>query len=66
MNEEIQKRLDDQDLALLRIFKSVEKTRKYFMWSLIATGVVFLLPLLGIIVILPKIIRTYTGILGGL
>lgn len=53
MNEEINARLDTLERKIDAICVSVEKTRKYFLWMLVATIVMFVLPLLGIIFILP-------------
>lgn len=43
---ELEKKID-------AIFVSVEKTRKYFVWTLILTGVMFFLPLIGLIFAVP-------------
>ncbi len=66
MENEIKNRLDAQDKQLEAIYKSTEKTRKYFMWTLIASLVIFLLPLIGLFFVLPGFISTYTSTLGGL
>jgi hypothetical protein len=42
------------------IYASVEKTRKYFMWTLITTLVVFFLPLMALMFVAPQFINTYT------
>ena len=65
MNQkEFSQKTVDEKLNL--IFKSAEKTRKYFMWTLIITLVTFVLPLLILLVALPKIIGVYTSGLSGL
>ncbi len=64
MEEELKKRLDAQDTLLAMIYKSVEKTRKYFMWTLIVSLVMFVLPLLGLFFVIPVFLRTLTGELG--
>ena len=43
------------------IFKSTEKTRKYFLWTLIATIVMFVLPLIVFTIFIPQIISVYTN-----
>jgi len=65
MEEETKKRLDAQDELLEKIYISVEKTRKYFLWTLIISLVVFILPLIGLVFILPKFLNAYTRALGG-
>lgn len=58
MDPELAARLDAQEKKLDAIFVSVEKTRKYFQWTLIATIVMFVLPLIGIAAILPWFVNT--------
>lgn len=60
-NQEIQKQLDEQQQALVKIYKSVEKTRKMIFWSGVATAVTFILPLIIVLFMLPKIIGTFTS-----
>ena len=48
---DIQKQLEDQQQALVQIYKSVEKTRKYIMWSGIASLAMFVLPLIVVALI---------------
>jgi len=65
MNEEILiKRLDSQDEILGKIYKSTEKTRKYFLWTLIISVSLFILPLIGMIFVIPMFLSTYTSTLG--
>lgn len=63
MDQELQKKLDEQDERLLKIYISVEKTKKYFLWALIATVVMFVLPLIGLLILIPAFISTYTSVL---
>ncbi|MEI7749772.1 MAG: hypothetical protein WCJ25_02110 [Candidatus Moraniibacteriota bacterium] len=55
MEEDIKSRLDAQDKKLDAIYVSVEKTRKYFLWTLVATIIAFILPIIGIAIILPMV-----------
>jgi len=64
MEQEIQQKFEEQDKKLDAIFKSVEKTRKYFLWVLIISIAVIVLPLIGIAIMIPRIIDQYTGALG--
>lgn len=48
------------------IFVSVEKTRKYFLWTLIFTLVAFFLPLIGLIFAIPVFLNTLTSGTAGL
>lgn len=66
MEQEILNRLQIQEELLQKVFVSVEKTRKYFMWTLIITLVLFLLPLLGLMFVIPSFLNTMTQGYGGL
>ncbi|MDO8561185.1 MAG: hypothetical protein Q7R91_03140 [bacterium] len=57
---EILKRIDEQEKKLDAIYLSVERTRKYFLWTLIATVVVVVFPLLGLLFVIPQFLSTYT------
>ena len=60
MDEELIKRLEAQDKKLEDIYRSVEKTRKYFLWTMIATVVCFILPLIGLAFAIPQMMGTYS------
>ena len=64
MQEDIVARLNAQDELLGKIYKSSEKTRKYFMWTLIGTAVMFILPLIGLAFAIPTFLNNYMGTLG--
>lgn len=66
MDQELSARLDTQDRKLDTIYVSVEKTRKYFLWTLIASIVMFVLPLLGIMIAIPWLLSTLSGAYSGL
>lgn len=59
--EKIKTRLDDQDQMIGKIYQSVEQTRKYFLWTMIGTVVMFILPIIGLIFAIPKLIGTMNG-----
>ncbi len=60
-NEEILKRIEEQGKKLEEIRQSVEKMRKFFLWTLIITAVVIILPLIGLIFVIPQFLDLYTG-----
>jgi len=60
MDTDVQKELREQRALLESIHTSVEKTRKYFQWTLIITIILFVLPLLGLIIAIPSFISLYT------
>lgn len=56
--DEILRRLEEQDKKLDAIYKSVERTRKYFLWALIITIVVIVMPLIGLFFAIPALLKT--------
>jgi len=57
---EIQNKLAALEKKLDEIYVSVEKTRKYFFWTMIITLVVFILPLIGLLFAIPSFLGNYT------
>jgi len=66
MDNDLLQKLEAQEKKIDDIFKSVEKTRKYFLWTLIITVVTLLLPLIGIIIIIPWFLKVMTSAYSGL
>jgi hypothetical protein len=48
MENEILKKLAEQDIKLNAIYESSEKMRKYFLWTLIISVAVIVLPMIGL------------------
>ena len=61
MEQELKDRLDAQDKKLDDIYRSAEKMRKYFLWTLIVTVVTVVLPLVALAIVLPWFVRTITS-----
>ena len=61
MEQEIQKRLDEQQAKLDAIFESVEKTRKYFLVVMWVTIALVVLPAIGLLFAIPAFLNTYTA-----
>ena len=61
MDQELKARIDAQDALLAEIYKSVESTRKYFLYTLIGTAVMFFLPLIGLMFAIPTFLSVYSG-----
>lgn len=66
MEQETLKKLEEQGQKIDEIYVSVEKTRKYFMWTLILTLAFFILPLIGLVFAIPSFLSTYSTALQGL
>ncbi|OGI21556.1 MAG: hypothetical protein A2808_00775 [Candidatus Moranbacteria bacterium RIFCSPHIGHO2_01_FULL_55_24] len=60
--EEILKKLEEQERKLDAIYVSAEKTRKYFLYTLVLSLVFFLLPLLGLLFAIPFFLDTLTSL----
>ena len=64
METEILEKLKQNDEKLDKIYASVEKTRKYFLWTMILTIALVVLPLLGLIVAIPSFLSNYSSVTG--
>jgi hypothetical protein len=58
---------NDQRLAALEtkidaMYASVEKLRKYFLWTGIITVVLFVLPLIGLMFAIPSFLNSYSDL----
>ncbi|OIO49939.1 hypothetical protein COZ78_01765 [bacterium (Candidatus Gribaldobacteria) CG_4_8_14_3_um_filter_42_11] len=59
--DEILQKLAEQKAKIDAIYKSVEKTRKYFLITLIASAAFIILPLIALLFVIPSFIKTITG-----
>jgi len=60
MEQDVLTKLSEQEEKINQIYISVEKTRKYFKWTLIITLALTLLPLIGIVYELPTLMSVYS------
>jgi len=63
MEQEILRQIALQNELLQKVFTSAEKTRKYFMWTLIATLALFILPLVGLMFAIPVLLNNLSAML---
>ncbi len=61
MEQDLIKKIDEQQAKIDQIYISVEKTRKYFLWTMIITIALFVLPLIGLFFAIPSFLNTYTS-----
>ncbi len=61
MEQEILNKIQEQAAKIDSIYKSVEQVRKYFKWTFILSLVFFVLPLIGLIFLIPMYWSTLTG-----
>ena len=64
MDIELKAKLEQQEQKIEAIFESVEKMRKYFLWTLVVTVITFVLPLLVLIIAIPWFLKTLTSAYG--
>ncbi len=62
MNPDFQKleeKITEQQQMIAEMYKSVEKLRKYFFWTMIITVALFVLPLIGLLFAIPSFLHNY-------
>ena len=63
-NENI-KKFQELEMKIDAIYISVEKTRKYFLWTMIISVALIVLPLIGLLFAIPTFISNYSSTLVG-
>jgi CHASE3 domain sensor protein len=63
MEQDILEKLEMQEKKIDAIHISVEKTRKYFLWTMIITVVTIVLPLIAAVVLIPWMLGSYMSAL---
>ena len=66
MNEEIIKKIKEQETKIDAIYVSVEKTRKYFLAIIWISVIMFVLPLIGLAFVIPTFLNSFTSNFDGL
>lgn len=64
MDEVVLQKLAEQEKKIEAIYVSVEKTRKYFLWTLIITVGAVALPLIGLMFAIPFFLNTLSAVSG--
>ncbi len=59
--EETTKKLAELEEKINKIYISVEKTRKYIMWTVIISILIVVLPAILLAFVLPSFISSFTG-----
>ncbi len=62
-NQEILNHLQTQDELMQKVYVSVEKTRKYIMWTGIITLGLIVLPIIALMFVIPMFISSYSSML---
>ncbi len=63
MDQEIKNKLDEQATKLDAMYSSIEKTRKYFLVTMWVTILAIVLPMIGIALLGPAVVNSYTTML---
>ena len=64
MENEILKKIEEQGRRIEEIFVSVEKTRKYFLWTLIISVAFVILPIIGLMLVTPQFFNNLDAVSG--
>lgn len=59
MDENISQKIEALSKKIDAIYISVEKTRKYFQWTMIITVLAILIPAIGLAIVIPSFVTTY-------
>jgi len=54
--------MDEMEKKLDAVYASSEQMRKFFLWTVIVSIAVFVLPLIGLLFAVPSFISTYSSI----
>ena len=61
MNPSTDEKLEILNKKVDAIYESVEKTRKYFFWTMVITLAIIVLPLIGLLFAIPSFLSNYVN-----
>jgi len=61
-NEDLIKKLDGLEQKMDESTRQITSLRRYFMWTLIISAAVVILPIIGLIIAIPQFLSTYQGL----
>lgn len=64
MDEQLRQAVEQLNKKIDAVYASVEQTRKYFLWTLIISALVVVLPLIGLALVIPSFLDLYSGLSG--
>lgn len=62
MDQELKNKLEEQEKKLDAIYKSVEKTRKYFLMIIWISIIMVVLPIIGLVIAIPSFLSSYSDL----
>lgn len=66
IDPELSAKLDAIEQKAEAAYRAAEKVRKYMFWTMVITIAVIVLPLIGLVFVIPAFINSYSSALGGL
>lgn len=61
MDQELLQKIEEQNQKIDAIYRGVEKTRKYILWSFVFNVAIFLLPIIGLIITIPWFLKVISS-----
>jgi len=59
--DDVLKKLAELEAKVDAVYKSAEKTRKYFLWTIIGSVVLLVLPIIGLLFAIPTFLSSVGG-----
>ncbi|MBT4516684.1 MAG: hypothetical protein HOC78_02205 [Candidatus Komeilibacteria bacterium] len=66
MDEQLYKKIEELELKVNEIYKITNAAKKMFLWSVVLSVLLFVIPLIILIIAWPTIIATFSGAYSGL
>lgn len=66
IDPELSAKLEEIGAKADRAYQAAETVRKYLFWTGIITAALVILPLIGLVFVIPQFISTYTSTLNGI
>jgi type IV secretory pathway component VirB8 len=61
MDPQLSERVKTLEEKIDKIYVSVEKTRRYFFWTLVISIAVIVLPAIALVFVIPQFLSSYVG-----
>ncbi len=62
MDQELAGKFEEQNRKLDAIELSVKKIRSYLFWTMMASVILFILPLIGLLIVIPQFLKMYSSL----
>lgn len=62
MEQEVIKKLNELEQELAETTKMVRQLRNYFLWTMIISILVIVLPLIGLALVIPNLLSSYSSL----